>query len=59
MYMNDLIELVEQTSRSLSYKAEITKKLGAAADHPVHKLIPQTRYLKRGAGESIKILILL
>jgi 23S rRNA (cytosine1962-C5)-methyltransferase len=45
MYMNDLIELVEQTSRSLSYKAEITKKLGAAADHPVHKLIPQTRYL--------------
>ncbi len=45
MYMNDLIELVEQTTKSLGHKYEIIKKLGAASDHPVHKLVPQTRYL--------------
>jgi len=45
MFMNDVLELLDQTSRELSYKTEVLSKMGAAADHPVHKLVPQTRYL--------------
>ncbi len=45
MYMNDLIDLVNEVSKSKGIIINIIKKTGAASDHPVHNLVPQTRYL--------------
>jgi len=43
---DDLIDVIQQSSRHLGRVTQIVEQGGQAPDHPLHPAIPETRYLK-------------